>query len=193
MHTCSACGTENRAGRRFCAQCGAALSVNCSNCGGVNQPTDRFCGDCGAALDAVAVSTAPDGGRIQTAAVGRRAAAGVGAVRGPGRLHDAERASRSRGGPRAAVALLRPLPIADRALRRHGREVHRRRGDGGLGHAGRARGRRRTRGQGRAGADERGGAAGRGGRNARAARPRGGADRQRGRGRRRRGRGDGAR
>ena len=70
MHTCSACGTENRAGRRFCAQCGAALSVNCSNCGGVNQPTDRFCGDCGAALDAVAVSTAPDGGRIQTAASG---------------------------------------------------------------------------------------------------------------------------
>jgi class 3 adenylate cyclase/predicted ATPase len=70
VHTCSACGTENRAGRRFCAQCGAALSVNCSNCGGVNQPTDRFCGDCGAALDVVAVSTAPDGGRIQTAASG---------------------------------------------------------------------------------------------------------------------------
>jgi class 3 adenylate cyclase len=70
VHTCSACGTENRAGRRFCAQCGAALSVNCSNCGGVNQPTDRFCGDCGAALDAVAVSTGPDGGRIRTAASG---------------------------------------------------------------------------------------------------------------------------
>ena len=39
---------------------------------------------------------------------------------------------------------------ADRALRRHGREVHRRRGDGGVGRAGRAGGRRRAGGAGRA-------------------------------------------
>ena len=37
------------------------------------------------------------------------------------------------------------MPAPDRALRRHGREVHRRRGDGGLGHADRDRGRRRAR------------------------------------------------
>ncbi len=49
--TCSACGTDNRAGRRFCAKCGAALSVKCSNCGADNEPGDRFCGDCGAALE----------------------------------------------------------------------------------------------------------------------------------------------
>ncbi len=51
MATCSACGTENRAGRRFCAQCGAALSVKCSSCGEDNEPGDRFCGECGAALE----------------------------------------------------------------------------------------------------------------------------------------------
>ena len=51
--------------------------------------------------------------------------------------------SASRRSPRAATPrrcassspLLRHAPAADRALRRHGREVHRRRGDGGVGHA----------------------------------------------------------
>jgi class 3 adenylate cyclase/tetratricopeptide (TPR) repeat protein len=47
---CSACGTENRPGRRFCAQCGAALSVKCGTCGADNEPGDRFCGGCGAPL-----------------------------------------------------------------------------------------------------------------------------------------------
>ena len=51
MATCSACGTENRPGRRFCAQCGAALSVKCSACGADNEPGDRFCGECGTALE----------------------------------------------------------------------------------------------------------------------------------------------
>ena len=51
MLTCSACGTENRPGRRFCAQCGAALSISCANCGAANQPGDRFCGECGVALE----------------------------------------------------------------------------------------------------------------------------------------------
>ncbi|MGO9882091.1 MAG: adenylate/guanylate cyclase domain-containing protein, partial [Solirubrobacteraceae bacterium] len=52
MVTCSACGTENRPGRRFCAQCGAALSLSCAACGAANEPGDRFCGECGVALDA---------------------------------------------------------------------------------------------------------------------------------------------
>jgi hypothetical protein len=29
--TCSACGTENRAGRRFCSQCGAPQSITCGS------------------------------------------------------------------------------------------------------------------------------------------------------------------
>ncbi len=47
---CSSCGTENRPGRKFCLQCGAALSVSCPNCGAENEPESRFCGECGVAL-----------------------------------------------------------------------------------------------------------------------------------------------
>jgi class 3 adenylate cyclase/tetratricopeptide (TPR) repeat protein len=47
---CSACGTENRAGRRFCSQCGGPLELQCPSCGAANEPGDRFCGDCGASL-----------------------------------------------------------------------------------------------------------------------------------------------
>jgi class 3 adenylate cyclase/tetratricopeptide (TPR) repeat protein len=53
---CSACGTENRAGRRFCAQCGGALELRCESCGAANEPGDRFCGDCGAPLHQNAAS-----------------------------------------------------------------------------------------------------------------------------------------
>ncbi|HYR01629.1 MAG TPA: adenylate/guanylate cyclase domain-containing protein [Casimicrobiaceae bacterium] len=54
---CAACGAGNRAGRRFCAQCGAVLTVSCAACGFGNEPAERFCGGCGAAL-AGASSTA---------------------------------------------------------------------------------------------------------------------------------------
>ena len=49
--TCSACGTENRAGRKFCSNCGAPLAVACPACGAANEPGDRFCGECGAPLE----------------------------------------------------------------------------------------------------------------------------------------------
>ena len=106
------------------------------------------------------------------------------AVRDPGR----------RGHARAPLPLLRHLPAADRAVRRHGREVHRRRGDGGLGNADRDRGRRRAGGAGRARPGRGGRGARRRGRRARASRPgrrphrRGGGDARRrgaGHGRRR--------
>jgi len=47
---CSACGTENRAGRKFCSNCGAPLAQACPACGAANEPDDRFCGECGAPL-----------------------------------------------------------------------------------------------------------------------------------------------
>jgi class 3 adenylate cyclase/tetratricopeptide (TPR) repeat protein len=47
---CSACGTDNRAGRRFCSQCGNPLALECPSCGAANEPADRFCGECGGAL-----------------------------------------------------------------------------------------------------------------------------------------------
>jgi predicted amidophosphoribosyltransferase len=49
--TCSSCGRVNRAGRRFCGECGAPLALQCSQCSAENQPGEKFCGGCGAALD----------------------------------------------------------------------------------------------------------------------------------------------
>src|SRR5262245_43800898 len=50
MH-CPSCGSENRQGRKFCAACGARLTLACSACGAKNQPGERFCGECGSHLD----------------------------------------------------------------------------------------------------------------------------------------------
>jgi class 3 adenylate cyclase/tetratricopeptide (TPR) repeat protein len=52
---CSACGHENREGRKFCGQCGASLApraLACPGCGSENGPGERFCGECGASLTA---------------------------------------------------------------------------------------------------------------------------------------------
>jgi class 3 adenylate cyclase/tetratricopeptide (TPR) repeat protein len=50
--TCSSCGEENEAGRKFCGECGAPLVRTCPNCNSQNAPTVRFCGECGASLAA---------------------------------------------------------------------------------------------------------------------------------------------
>lgn len=47
---CPSCAHDNRADRRFCAECGAALVVGCASCGAANQPGEKFCGSCGAPL-----------------------------------------------------------------------------------------------------------------------------------------------
>jgi class 3 adenylate cyclase/tetratricopeptide (TPR) repeat protein len=59
---CSNCGTENKAGRRFCAECGAGLAVGCPSCGAPFEPGEKFCGTCGFALtaDAAPRSTASE-------------------------------------------------------------------------------------------------------------------------------------
>src|SRR5881398_3562965 len=54
--TCGSCGTENRAGRKFCSDCGVPLTVVCPACKAANQPGDAYCGDCGAPLKAEAPS-----------------------------------------------------------------------------------------------------------------------------------------
>ena len=51
---CSSCGSENREGRKFCAECGATLTLACAACGASNQPGERFCGKCGKPLAATA-------------------------------------------------------------------------------------------------------------------------------------------
>jgi class 3 adenylate cyclase/tetratricopeptide (TPR) repeat protein len=62
--TCPNCGTDNRAGRKFCSSCGTALARTCPTCGAANEPDDRFCGECGSALDVEApVAPAPEAER----------------------------------------------------------------------------------------------------------------------------------
>jgi len=47
---CPSCNRDNRAERRFCAECGSALAVRCAACGGSNEPGEKFCGGCGERL-----------------------------------------------------------------------------------------------------------------------------------------------
>ena len=52
---CGTCGTENRAGSRFCDNCGSPLATACPSCGEPNRADARFCASCGtpfAATDA---------------------------------------------------------------------------------------------------------------------------------------------
>src|SRR5262245_25991429 len=49
---CLRCHAENRPGRRFCADCGSALTVACQTCGFLNEGLEKFCGGCGAPVAA---------------------------------------------------------------------------------------------------------------------------------------------
>lgn len=48
--TCRHCGHEERAGARFCSQCGQPLALLCPRCETPYTPEDRFCASCGASL-----------------------------------------------------------------------------------------------------------------------------------------------
>jgi adenylate cyclase len=47
---CAVCGAESPVGKRFCADCGAALPRVCPSCGVPAIEGKRFCADCGAPL-----------------------------------------------------------------------------------------------------------------------------------------------
>ena len=47
---CTSCGTDNKPGRRFCVECGAALAAACPSCGVAVEPGEKFCGSCGSRL-----------------------------------------------------------------------------------------------------------------------------------------------
>jgi len=57
--TCAGCGYENRAGRKFCTECGAALPLACAACGARYEGGERFCGECGTPLAASGARPAP--------------------------------------------------------------------------------------------------------------------------------------
>ncbi|MBI2939623.1 MAG: zinc ribbon domain-containing protein, partial [Chloroflexi bacterium] len=58
---CDACGAENRAGSRFCNQCGEPIGgdVSCPSCGTPNPPGSRFCSQCGSRLSGVPPAPRP--------------------------------------------------------------------------------------------------------------------------------------
>jgi len=47
---CPQCQHENRAGRKFCSECGTPLALSCPACGFSNEPGEKFCGGCGTSL-----------------------------------------------------------------------------------------------------------------------------------------------
>jgi class 3 adenylate cyclase/predicted ATPase len=55
---CSACGSANEAGRKFCGECGASLLQACPACAAANGPGVKFCGECGALLGAPSTKAA---------------------------------------------------------------------------------------------------------------------------------------
>jgi class 3 adenylate cyclase len=63
---CPSCGHENRAGRKFCAGCGAELTLLCGSCGAKNRPGERFCGKCGKPLALPSTPAAPRDPRSYT-------------------------------------------------------------------------------------------------------------------------------
>jgi class 3 adenylate cyclase/tetratricopeptide (TPR) repeat protein len=56
--TCSSCGAENEAGRKFCGECAAPLVLVCPSCRTANPPSVKFCGECATRLTP-AETTAP--------------------------------------------------------------------------------------------------------------------------------------
>jgi len=63
---CAACRAENRAGVKFCEECGARLEATCPACGARLPAEKKFCGECGARR-----ADAPSGGPA-TDAMGER-------------------------------------------------------------------------------------------------------------------------
>jgi hypothetical protein len=48
---CHRCGARNRAGVRFCEECGTRLEAHCPACRAPVRPGKPYCGNCGTALD----------------------------------------------------------------------------------------------------------------------------------------------
>ena len=69
---CSKCGSENPDDKRFCGDCGSALTNRCPKCGADNAPGKRFCGDCGAALSVPAAAIVALAPPVAAAASGER-------------------------------------------------------------------------------------------------------------------------
>ena len=141
---CAACSTPNEDGRKFCAECGASLAAPCPSCGTANAPGVKFCGECGTRLPRWTCRRPQALAPAREPAAAERRLVSVLFVD----LVGFTAASEGRDSEDTRELLSRYFdvgPHRDRAVRRHGREVHRRRRDGGLGRADRSGGRCRAR------------------------------------------------
>src|SRR5215471_4876414 len=57
---CPKCQAENRAGAKFCEDCGASLATPCRACGAELTPGKKFCGSCGAPTSSDKPAERPD-------------------------------------------------------------------------------------------------------------------------------------
>ena len=127
---CPSCGTENLEAKKFCKECGAALApaTNCGSCGRCSRRGREVLRRVRCARSRPSIGPAPRSPPHERLP---RPSAGSSPCCSP--TWSASRASRSRAIPRKFASCSRAtstLPAADRALRRHGGEVHRRRGHG---------------------------------------------------------------
>ena len=63
---CSECGHENRAGAKFCEECGARVAPVCTSCGAQLSPSAKFCSECGHPAGQAAPSTSLPSPRFDT-------------------------------------------------------------------------------------------------------------------------------
>ncbi len=64
---CSNCGTENRAGAKFCMECATPFAASCPNCGAANLPAAKFCSECATPLGGGAPRATAAAGSVSAA------------------------------------------------------------------------------------------------------------------------------
>jgi class 3 adenylate cyclase/tetratricopeptide (TPR) repeat protein len=69
---CPSCGTENLEGKKFCKECGTALTLACGSCGAALGGDEKFCGECGAPVAAEAASAAASPRAVREAPAAER-------------------------------------------------------------------------------------------------------------------------
>jgi hypothetical protein len=134
---------------KFCPECGTPLSAHCPNCGAEHAPGQKFCAECGQPLSEAAATLPIAPPSPQTAALPDAAEMRLVSVMFVD-LVGFTSLSESRDAADVWELLGRYFDSARTIVERYGGtiEVHRRRGDGGVGSAGRSGGRRRAGGPG---------------------------------------------
>ena len=128
--SCPSCGADNPEGAKFCNECGVSLLRVCSACGTTNAPGAKFCSECGGTLP-LAAAPAPPSPPAVPAAERRLVTVLFADLVGFTTLSEARDAEEMRD---LLSRYFEHVATLIEPLRRNGREVHRRRGHGRLGH-----------------------------------------------------------